>query len=268
MTGLLSPFGWCVLTIGGLSLLGLPIGLSMIGGSVLYLMISGQDVGIAAEQLLNGLSHTYTLLAIPLFILAAELMNRRLAERPPLVLPGARRPLSRRPRPGRRGVVVIFSGMSGSAIADAAGAGKLSMQMMTSKALPAGLRGGVPPPSATIGPIIPPSIPMVIYALVADTSVGYLFLAGVMPGLMMALAMMRSTAGRAPARVTRRAGGAARERGREHRARGPGADDAGDRALRHLGRGERRRPRPLPSPPPMRSSARPSLYRKLSCAGA
>ncbi len=75
MTGLLSPFGWCVLTIGGLSLLGLPIGLSMIGGSVLYLMISGQDVGIAAEQLLNGLSHTYTLLAIPLFILAAEIMN-------------------------------------------------------------------------------------------------------------------------------------------------------------------------------------------------
>src|SRR5512143_1654909 len=75
MTRLLSPFGWCVLAIAVLSLLGLPIGLSMIGGSILYLALSGQDIGIAAEQLLQGLSNTYTLLAIPLFILAAWIMN-------------------------------------------------------------------------------------------------------------------------------------------------------------------------------------------------
>ena len=69
----LSPFAWCVVAIVVLSLCGLPIGLSMISASVVYLFVSGQDVGIAAEQILNGLTNSYTLLAIPLFILASEL---------------------------------------------------------------------------------------------------------------------------------------------------------------------------------------------------
>ena len=73
--GGLSPFTWCVVVILGLSLCGLPIGLSMLGASIFYLIMSGQDVGLAAEQILNGLTNSYTLLAIPLFILASELMN-------------------------------------------------------------------------------------------------------------------------------------------------------------------------------------------------
>jgi C4-dicarboxylate transporter, DctM subunit len=86
---------------------------------------------------------------------------------------------------------VIFAGMSGSAIADAAGTGKMMQNMMTA--------GGRYTPSfaaaltaatAVIGPIIPPSIPMVLYALVSDASIGYLFLGGVVPGLLMALAQM------------------------------------------------------------------------------
>jgi C4-dicarboxylate transporter, DctM subunit len=72
---LFSPFSTTVYLIVGLSLLGLPIGLSMLASSIMYLMITGQDMGIAAEQVLQGLNNSYTLLAIPLFILAAEIMN-------------------------------------------------------------------------------------------------------------------------------------------------------------------------------------------------
>ena len=71
----MSPFAYCVLAIVGLSLLGLPIGHAMIAGSVLYLWMAGLDMGTAAEQLLNGMYSSYLLLAIPLFILAAEFMN-------------------------------------------------------------------------------------------------------------------------------------------------------------------------------------------------
>jgi C4-dicarboxylate transporter, DctM subunit len=71
----LTPFMWCIVCIMVLSLSGLPIGMAMIASSVMYLIISGQDVGIASEQILNGLTNSYTLLAIPLFILASELMN-------------------------------------------------------------------------------------------------------------------------------------------------------------------------------------------------
>ena len=135
MTGLLSPFGWCVLAIGVLSLLGLPIGLSMIGGSVLYLAVSGQDIGIAAEQLVQGLTNTYTLLAIPLFILAAEIMTMgSLSDR---LLAWCNALVGRfRGGMGHVNVVssLIFSGMSGSAIADVVGVGKLTMDMMTKDA--------------------------------------------------------------------------------------------------------------------------------------
>lgn len=192
MIGLLSPFGWCVLGIGVLSLLGLPIGLSMIGGSVLYLAISGQDIGIAAEQLVQGLTNTYTLLAIPLFILAAEIMNMgSLSDR---LLAWCNALVGRfRGGMGHVNVVssLIFSGMSGSAIADVVGVGKLTMDMMTrdGRYTPA-YAAAITAATATIGPIIPPSIPLVLYALISDTSIGYLFAAGVIPGLVMTLAMM------------------------------------------------------------------------------
>ncbi|MBP7668435.1 MAG: TRAP transporter large permease, partial [Burkholderiaceae bacterium] len=175
-----------------LGLLGLPIGLSMLGGSILYLMLSGQDVGIAAEQLVQGLTNTYTLLAIPLFILAAELMN--LGSLSDKLLSWCNALVGRfRGGLGHVNVVssLIFSGMSGSAIADVVGVGKLTMDMMTKdgKYTPA-YAAALTAATATIGPIIPPSIPLVLYALISDTSVGYLFAAGVVPGLVMALVMM------------------------------------------------------------------------------
>src|SRR5829696_7651631 len=86
---------------------------------------------------------------------------------------------------------IIFAGMSGSAIADVAGTGRISIDMMTrNQKYPVSYAAAITAASAVIGPIIPPSIPMVLYALISDASIGYLFLGGVIPGLLMALAQM------------------------------------------------------------------------------
>ena len=188
----LSPFTWCVLAILGLSLFGLPIGLSMLGASIFYLVISGQDVGLAAEQILNGLTNSYTLLAIPLFILASELMN--LGSLSDKLLAWCNALVGRfRGGMGHVNVVssLIFSGMSGSAVADVVGVGKLTMDMMTKDGrYTKAYAGAITAATAVIGPIIPPSIPLVLYALISDTSIGYLFAAGVVPGLVMTIVMM------------------------------------------------------------------------------
>lgn len=189
---LASPFSLAIVAITILAFLGLPIGLSMIAGSVLYLLLSGADMGIVAEQFLNGMYSNYVILAVPLFVLAAEFMNiGSMTER----LLAFCNVLVGRFRGGLAQVNVvqsiIFAGMSGSAIADAAGTGGMMQKLMTA--------GGRYTPSfaaaltavtAVIGPIIPPSIPMVIYSLVSDASIGYLFLAGMVPGLMMATLQM------------------------------------------------------------------------------
>jgi C4-dicarboxylate transporter DctM subunit len=184
-----SPFALAVLAIVVLSLAGLPVGYSMIGGSILWLLMKGQDMGTAAEQLLNGMMTSQLLLAIPLFILAAEFMNTGSIMDRLLRFCNA---LVGRFRGGLAQVNVvqsiIFASMSGSALADAAASGKLMQSLMT--------RDGKYPPafaaaltcvSSVIGPIIPPSIPLVLYALVSDTSVGYLFLGGVVPGLLLGM---------------------------------------------------------------------------------
>ena len=189
---LTDPFTLCIATIVTLSLLGLPIGHSMIAASILYLYAAGLDMGTAAEQLLNGMYTSYILLAVPLFILAAELMNSgSMTER----LLNFCNAIVGRFRGGLAQVNVvqsiIFAGMSGSAIADAAGTGKMMQTMMTSgNKYPASFAGALTAATAVIGPIIPPSIPMVLYALVSDASIGYLFLAGMIPGLIMGLAKM------------------------------------------------------------------------------
>ena len=86
---------------------------------------------------------------------------------------------------------LIFSGMSGSAVADAAGIGKIIIEMMTKSAhYTRGYAAAITAASATIGPIIPPSIPMVLYALVSNASIGYLFLGGIIPGLLMGAVLM------------------------------------------------------------------------------
>ena len=176
-----------IVTIVGLSVVGLPVAYSMIGGSILWLFVSGLDMGTAAEQLLNGMMTSQLLLAIPLFILAAEFMNSGSIMDKLLEFCNA---FVGRFRGGLAQVnvlqSVIFASMSGSALADAASSGKIMQSLMT--------RDGKYPPafaaaltcvSAVIGPIIPPSIPLVLYALISDTSVWYLFVGGLLPGLLL-----------------------------------------------------------------------------------
>ena len=173
-------------------LLRAPIGFSMIVSGVAYLAVKGQDLGLVAEQILNSLYNSYVLLAVPLFILAANVMNAgTVSDR----IFDFCRILVGRMRGGLAQVdilvSVVFSGMSGSAIADAAGPGLVTIKQMLKKPeYSPGFAGAVVVASATIGPIIPPSIPLVIYALVSGASVGALFLAGVVPGLLMAAVLM------------------------------------------------------------------------------
>jgi C4-dicarboxylate transporter DctM subunit len=145
-----------------------------------------------AEQLLNGMYTNYIILSVPLFILAAELMNvGSMTDR----LLNFCNAVVGRFRGGLAHVnilqSIIFAGMSGSAIADAAGTGKMMQVMMTKDGkYPPSFAAALTAVTAIIGPIIPPSIPMILYALVSDASIGYLFLGGVIPGLLMAIAQI------------------------------------------------------------------------------
>ncbi|MEZ5832546.1 MAG: TRAP transporter large permease [Dongiaceae bacterium] len=199
---LASPFSISVVVITALALLGLPIGHAMIAGSVLYLLMTGQDLGTVAEQFLNGMYTNYIILSVPLFVLAAELMNVGTMTDRLLRFCNA---IVGRFRGGLAHVnilqSIIFAGMSGSAIADAAGTGKMMQTMMTKDGkYPPSFAAALTAATAVIGPIIPPSIPMIIYALVSDASIGYLFLGGVIPGLLMALAQMALVIGSAKRR--------------------------------------------------------------------
>jgi tripartite ATP-independent transporter DctM subunit len=185
-------FSVCLVVLCAAAAMGMPIALAMIVSAVAYLAISGQDLALASEQLIQSVYDSFVLLAVPLFIVAANIMNAgAISDR----LLDFCKAMVGRFKGGLAQVDIlvslIFSGMSGSAVADAAGVGKISISMMlkTGHYTP-GFAGAVVAASATIGPIIPPSIPMVLYALVSDASIGYLFLGGVVPGLLMTLALM------------------------------------------------------------------------------
>ena len=189
---LTSPFSLALVAIVALSLLGVPVGQAMIAGSVLYLYLKGMDMGAAAEQLLNGTYQSFLLLAIPLFILAATIMSSgSILDR---LLRFCNAIVGR--FPGGLAQVnvlqsVVFASMSGSALADAAGSGKVMQAMMTrdGKYTP-GFAAALSAVSSVIGPILPPSIPLVLYALVSGTSIGYLFIGGVLPGLLLGAVQM------------------------------------------------------------------------------
>ncbi len=178
-----------VLVVAGI---GMPIAYAILLGSLVYMFAAGQDIGLAGKVLMDGLYNSFILLAVPLFIVAANIMNAGTISDRLLAFCVA---LVGRFRGGLGHVNVvaslIFSGMSGSAVDDAAGIGKIIIQMMTrSGHYTRGYAAAITAASATIGPIIPPSIPMVLYALVSNSSIGYLFLAGIVPGLMMGVVLM------------------------------------------------------------------------------
>jgi tripartite ATP-independent transporter DctM subunit len=187
-----SEFFWCIVLLSALAGMGSPIALAMIASSIFYLLMKGQDLGLAAEQMIQGIYDGFLLLAIPLFIIAANIMNAgTISER----LLNFCLALVGRFKGGLGHVNVvssmIFSGMSGSAVADAVGIGRIIIEMMRKDGrYPAGYAAAITAASATIGPIIPPSIPLVMYALVSDASIGYLFLGGVLPGVLMGVMLM------------------------------------------------------------------------------
>jgi tripartite ATP-independent transporter DctM subunit len=173
-----------------LVVLGFPIVFSLAITSLLYLAVYGIPVITMAQKMITGID-TYALLAVPFFILAGNLMNtggvtRRLFRFASAMvghIPGGL---------GHANVLasMIFAGMSGAAIADAGGLGTIEIKAMRDEGFDIGFSAAVTAASSTIGPIIPPSIPMVIYASIASVSVGKLFLAGAVPGILMGLSLM------------------------------------------------------------------------------
>jgi tripartite ATP-independent transporter DctM subunit len=185
-------FASCLLTLFFLAGIGTPVAYSILLASIVYLAVAGQSIGVAGKILMDGLYQSFILLAVPLFIVAANIMNAgTISDRLLRFCIG----LVGRFRGGMGHVNVvaslIFSGMSGSAVADAAGIGKIVIDMMVKSGhYTRGYAAAITAASATIGPIIPPSIPMVLYALVSNTSIGFLFLGGIIPGLFMGAVLM------------------------------------------------------------------------------
>jgi tripartite ATP-independent transporter DctM subunit len=174
------------------ALMRLPLALVMFGGGAVYLFTTRQDIGLLVGQVMGQMTAMYVLVAIPMFILAANIMNAASISDRLWAMANA---LVGRFRGGMGHVTVlvsmIFSSMSGSAITDAAGPGLVAVRMMREIGkYPAGLACAITAAAATIAPIIPPSIPLVIYALISGASIGALFLAGLIPGVMMGGALM------------------------------------------------------------------------------
>lgn len=170
--------------------LGLPLFVTLGLSSTLYLWAQG-DVLLAVPQRITAAANSFTLLAAPFFMLAGMLMNtsgvtNRIYTFAECLVGWLRGGLAHVNVVGS----VIFAGMSGSAVADAVGLGAIEIKAMTDEGYERDFAAAVTAASATIGPIIPPSVPMLVYAVTADASIGRLFLGGVVPGLLMALALM------------------------------------------------------------------------------
>jgi TRAP-type C4-dicarboxylate transport system permease large subunit len=170
---------------------GIPVAIAMAGSALVYILLSGNlPPFVVVHRMISGID-SFPLLAVPFFIMAGNLMNHAgITNRIynfALSLVGWMK--------GGLGHVniigsVIFAGMSGTAIADAAGLGTIEIKAMRDHGYDLGFSVGVTAASATLGPIIPPSLPFVIYGMMANVSVGQLFVAGIVPGVVMAVLMM------------------------------------------------------------------------------
>ena len=179
----------------GLMLCGLPVAVAMAGGSLIYILVSGSVPDIVlAQRMISGIE-SFPLLAVPFFILAGNLMNiagitGRIYNFAIALVGWMKGGL------GQVNIIgsVIFSGMSGTAIADAAGLGTVEIKAMKEHGYSTEFAVGVTAASATLGPIFPPSLPFVIYGMMANVSIGALFVAGILPGLFLTLLMMLTVA--------------------------------------------------------------------------
>jgi len=167
-------------------LLGVPIVLSIMSCGVVYLAMTGLDLSIIAEQICPNMFNSYTLLAVPMFILMASVMNTGNVTN---LLFGFCKALIGKQRGALAQVNIIvsliFSGMSGSAVADASGIGLIEVEAMKEDGYDPAFSAALTSATSTVGPIIPPSIPMVIYSMLSGASVGALFLGGVIPGVLL-----------------------------------------------------------------------------------
>jgi TRAP-type C4-dicarboxylate transport system permease large subunit len=187
-----------LLLVGGflvLMLIGVPVAISMAVASVLYLVAYNvaPDI-IAAQRMIAGVE-SFPLLAVPFFILAGNLMNiagvtGRIYSFALALVGWMKGGLAQVNIIGS----VIFSGMSGTALADAAGIGTIEIKAMKEHGYPVEVAVGVTAASATLGPIFPPSLPFVIYGMMANVSIGALFMAGILPGIVMTVLMMLTVA--------------------------------------------------------------------------
>jgi TRAP-type C4-dicarboxylate transport system permease large subunit len=174
---------------------GIPVAIAMAGASLIYLFfVQSSPPFVVIHRMVSGID-SFPLLAVPFFILAGNLMNNagitnRIYNYALALVGWLKGGL------GHVNVVgsVVFAGMSGTAIADAAGLGTVEIKAMRDHGYSKEFAVGVTAASATLGPIIPPSLPFVIYGMMANVSVGALFLAGILPGIIMALLMMVTVA--------------------------------------------------------------------------
>jgi TRAP-type C4-dicarboxylate transport system permease large subunit len=184
-----------------LMVIGVPVAISMATASVLYIVLYGvaPDI-IVAQRMIAGVE-SFPLLAVPFFILAGNLMNSagvtgRIYSFAVALVGWMKGGLAQVNIIGS----VIFSGMSGTALADAAGIGTIEIKAMKDHGYPVEAAVGVTAASATLGPIFPPSLPFVIYGMMANVSIGALFMAGILPGIVMTVLMMVTVAAFAYAR--------------------------------------------------------------------
>ncbi len=175
-----------------LIMLGVHVGYALIMVSIFFFAASGgwNLVPFALEQMFNGVN-SQTLLAVPFFVLAGNLMNgggvtTRIFDFAASMIGHRKGGLA------HVNVVasLIFSGMSGSALADAGGLGQLEIKSMKDAGFDEGFAGGITAASCIIGPLVPPSTPLIIYAVLANQSVEKLFMAGFLPGLLTTAALM------------------------------------------------------------------------------
>jgi tripartite ATP-independent transporter DctM subunit len=188
---------WVLLGVFGAgAALGAPLGFAMLASGFAYLAATHQDLGLVTDQTMNGLYNSYLLIAIPLFIFVANVMNASgVVER---LLNCGSALVGHYPGGLAQVNVVsnlIFSGMSGSAVADASGPGLIVARMMVKNdRYPRGFAAAVSVVSATLGPLMPTSIPMIFYALIANASVGAMLLGGLVPAALLAAALMACVA--------------------------------------------------------------------------
>ncbi|MFV0379554.1 MAG: TRAP transporter large permease [Anaerorhabdus sp.] len=181
----------CLIVFVLIFILRMPISLGMIAAGVGYVVVKGIDMNVVGNQFIYTFFSANVIIAVPLFIFTANVMNSgKVTE---MVFNFCKAISGEKPGSlGRVNVLasLVFSGMTGSAIADAAGLGKMEIEEMKKEGYDDGFSCAITAASSTIGPIFPPSIPLVIYAMSSGASIGALFMGGMIPALLVVVGLM------------------------------------------------------------------------------